>query len=220
MRSVNTKVGKLPSNFVELTNLMVARVTVAIRRPLAGSALPPSALINLDETFLLLASTLTRCLAPRGIKKVSNALAGEKRGVTALIALVADGSILPTQVITKGSTPQSAFGPFAMSPIYEESILFCANRDTHWQTVGSLCLYFEKVIVPHGAKVVTAHPTVQSIVVLMDCAPVHVSDRFRSWVSEELNPRLVAGQPSFSIVLQWVPRACTEEATWEVLGVP
>lgn len=212
LRSVGTKSGKLPENVAELTALMIARCVLLIHRPLRGTSVPPALFINIDELFVLLGQCHTKTLAPVGEQIVSKSDAGEKRGVTATLAIAADGTLLVTQVIAKGVTKIGAFGEAVYNnAALEDHVLLCTNRDTHWQTIGTMKELVIKVIVPYVSETIVKYPGVQCAILQMDCAPVHVSDKFRSWLDVDLNASLTAPTgPGYYLATSWVPRRTTE----------
>ena len=69
--------------------------------------IPPSMVINLDQTPSKFVPSCNKTLAQKGSKTVAIAGSTDKRTITATFAITLDGNFLPIQLIYKGKTKQS-----------------------------------------------------------------------------------------------------------------
>ncbi|KAI0308595.1 hypothetical protein OF83DRAFT_219369, partial [Amylostereum chailletii] len=99
-----------------------------------------SLFINFDQTQVVVADPSKRTFEHEGVKQVNTTSKEEKRAWTAVVGVAADGSVLPTQVIMKGSTERSLSSPNAVG--HDEAnqlgFLFNTNPKNYWSSVALL----------------------------------------------------------------------------------
>ncbi len=126
---------------------------------------------------------------------VSMANGDDKRGYTAMLALVASGKMLPLQVIYGGAEGSLRALPNVLcrATAVAKGFVF-GQTPTHWSSQGSMRKYIIGVIDPYVKSVIKASngqlPVDQKVVLLIDCWSVHKSEEFLSWMKEEY-PHLI-----------------------------
>ncbi len=138
-----------------------------------------------------------------GVKEVAILGGDDKRQITGVLAVAADGTVLPPQLIFQGSTPGCL--PF---PLIRGQAKFAgwswAYTSNHWANLGTMQQYVREIIVPYFQRRISqaSLPSHQKCVILMDCWVVHKSAEFRAWLREEY-PWLL---------FLYVPAGCTGKA--------
>lgn len=103
MRRGTTAAQKVPLNWEELVKLLNQRV--AALQFLHN--IPKGLVVNWDQTAIRLCPVSGSSRAQRGVHAVQLIAHDDKRQITAVFAAAADGTLLPPQLIFKGTTKQS-----------------------------------------------------------------------------------------------------------------
>ncbi|KZV59291.1 hypothetical protein PENSPDRAFT_595721, partial [Peniophora sp. CONT] len=146
----------------------------------------PSLFINFDQTQVVVADTSRNTFDVEGSKQVGVVGKEEKRAWTSVVAVAANGEVLPTQVIMQGKTSRSL--PASSAPRMDEAkelgFVFSNNPDTYWSNLPCMEVYFEEVVVPffEKQKERLGLDSEQECVVLLDCWSVHRSAAFHDLV--------------------------------------
>ena len=182
---------KVPDNLEELRSAFVA----SIASKMAKHNIPPSLVINLDETGLPLVPVSQWTLAEEGSKQVPITGLDDKRQITGLLACTLSGNLLPPQLIYEGKTerchPKHSFPP-AWDIFHSLS---------HWATHTTMVRYVEKILQPWRLKEVTELqlPHDQKALVIMDVFKAHRT------------PDVLEVLEAADYLLVFVPANCTSE---------
>ena len=104
---------------------------------------PESLVMNLDQTLLKYVPVSHNTMAKKGVKSVSIAGSGDKRGITDTFVTSLDGTFLPIQLIYGGKTKQSL-------PRYKfpESFSFSLNPK-HFSNTEESIKIINEIVVPY-----------------------------------------------------------------------
>ncbi|TFY75668.1 hypothetical protein EWM64_g8344, partial [Hericium alpestre] len=172
-----------PDDVVEKLWELFLRLALVIRD--AGIR-HPALVVNFDQTGVIVASTDSRTFEVEGSKQVSVVNKEEKRAWTAVVAVSANGDVLPTQIVMKGGTERSL--PSSKSSCYAEAkdlgFIFSYNPANYWSSLPLMEEYLDKIVVPFFTrqKASFGYPEDQECIVLLDCWSVHRSQDFRELV--------------------------------------
>ncbi|VDB96549.1 unnamed protein product [Peniophora sp. CBMAI 1063] len=143
----STRAQKTPENADNILWELFIRLVVSLR----DAGIRHGGLyVNFDQTQVVIADPSTRTFAREGNRQVSTVNKEEKRAWTAVVGVASDGSVSPTQVIMKGSSPRSL--PSQNAPHRDDALAiglrFDLNPTNYWSSAPLMEVYFEHVIVP------------------------------------------------------------------------
>ena len=108
--------------------------------------IPPSIVLNLDQTPSKYIPVLNKTMAPKGSKTVPIKGSTEKRRITATFTITLDGHFLPVQLIYGGKTSKSL-----PRVNFHKSFSLSANPK-HYSNEQELIKVLEKIIIPYLRK--------------------------------------------------------------------
>ena len=98
-RTITKAARSLPEDFIEVKRKFLRRVVFIVRK----YNIPPSLFINIDETGLYLLLSQKRTWGPSGAKQISVLGWGDKRQLTVIPAISAEGKLVGNaQIIWAG----------------------------------------------------------------------------------------------------------------------
>ena len=161
---------KIPELLYEETKFSFQRnISMKIRE----HNIPPSLVINLDQTPLSYVTNENYTFAELGSNTVPIASSDDKRAITGTFACSAEGHFLPLQLIYKGKSklclPKYSF-PQTFDVIYNEK---------HWANETTAITFLEKIIVPFvtDEKVLLGLPETQKILLIFDVFKGHLTSK-------------------------------------------
>lgn len=147
---------------------------------------PPALVINLDQFGQRLLSILNRTRVTKGTKTVGVLGAEDKRQITGVGAVSANGDFLGIQAIWQGKTsrchPKGVPG---------DPKLIHTQSHNHWSTMGTMKDLLDRLIKPYIVRVIAAQklPEDQVSILLVDMWKVHLTADFRDYVAQ-MRPRI------------------------------
>lgn len=152
-------------------------------------------IVNLDETGAKFVPVSEWTMAAKGSTQVPIASLDDKREMTVLITISADGHLLPTTMIYGGKTEKSL--PAVSFP----DGWLISQTANHWCNSDLMCLYIDRILVPYAEKKRVKHgkPNMPMILV-MDIFAAHCTDA----VKQKLESK--------NIKCVFVPASCTGRA--------
>ena len=182
---------KVPHNFDDLKAAFLQR----IRDEIEQHAIPPSLVINWDQTGSKLIPVSQWTLAKQGSRQVPVIGKDDKREITVLLAVSASGTLLPPQVIYAGKT-QGCHAKITFPRGWH-----ITRSDNHWSTEATMLQYIDEVVVPYfsAAKRELELPEDHVCLAIFDVFVAHRCDS----VLQKLNEN--------HIHQVFVPASCTGE---------
>ena len=135
--------GKLnppPPQFLDEENFTFQR---NISTLISEHDIPPSLIINIDQTPLSYVNTGKYTFSFKGAKNIPIKSVDDKRQITATFAVSCTGEFLPIQLIYAGKTEQSR-PKYSFSPSF--SVTFTEN---HWSNTDKSVEFFKEIIFPY-----------------------------------------------------------------------
>lgn len=128
-----------PENFDGIRSEFFKRISDSVKK----HAIPPSMVINWDQTGINIVPVGEWTLAPQGSKQVQIFGLGDKRQITVLFSVTLDGQLLPPQLLYEGKTEQC-----------HPQIKFPSDWDiwhtpNHWSNESSMLRFIDKIIIPY-----------------------------------------------------------------------
>lgn len=108
--------------------------------------IPPSLIINFDQTPSKYVQVSSMTMTERGEKNVPISGANDKRSITATFSITFDNKFLPMQLIYKGKTKQSL--PKVDFP---DGFSLSANK-THYSNEGEALKFINEIVLPYVQK--------------------------------------------------------------------
>jgi hypothetical protein len=167
--------------------------------------IPIELYVNFDQTQVVYVPGNRLTWAKSGSKQVGMVGMDEKRAFTLVVAVAADGTLLPFQAVFLGKTNTSL--PSARdSQNYTDAIqacfkFECSGNGTYWSNQQTMRAYINDIIAPYfdKKKVELSLPPTQKSLLQLDVWSVHRSKEFRDWMRTH-HP---------TIILDYVPGGCT-----------
>ena len=129
----------LPSNFLEIQNLFITRITWIVHT----HAIPPDLFLNADETGIRFLPVRETKWAGKGSKQVDVSGADDKRQFTATPVISASGCIAGrVQIVWQGKTSASCPTPTVQGMFSNISHVF---SPTHWSTPNTVLALVESL---------------------------------------------------------------------------
>jgi hypothetical protein len=161
--------------------------------------------VNFDQTQVVYVPGNRLTWAKSGSKQVGMVGMDEKRAFTLVVAVAANGTLLPFQAVFLGKTSTSL--PSARdSQNYTDAIqasfkFECSGNGTYWSNQRTMCAYINDIIAPYfdKKKAELSLPPSQKSLLQLDVWSVHRSKEFREWMRTH-HP---------TIILDYVPGGCT-----------
>ena len=135
--------------------------------------IPPSLVINLDQTPLSYVTCEKYTFEALGSKTVPIASSDDKRAITGTFACSADGRFLPMQLIYKGKTKQS-LSKYTFPKDFD--VIF---NEKHWANESTAINFIENIIVPYvnDEKVLLGLPEAQKTLLVYDVFKGHLTEK-------------------------------------------
>jgi hypothetical protein len=165
--------------------------------------IPPSLVVNADQTGWPLAPSRGNTLAKKGAKEVAVIGKDDKRQVTLLLGCSAAGDMVPPQLILKGKREKS-LPPMAVRIKPEfDGWLFSLNPINTWSSLTTMKEWVQRVLAPYfdAKRKELGLKSDQKAVLILDCWSVHKSAEFRNFLRVEYG----------NIILLYVPACCTSK---------
>jgi hypothetical protein len=197
-RASTTAAGKLPHDYEEQGKKMAQRCAYLVKM----HNIPPSLVVNTDQTGIHLVPTGgAKTWEEKNSKYVKVHGVDDKRQITVAASSVANGQILPFQVIFQGLTPRT------LPPMNEGrhsceaagwNLTYSSN---HWSTLETCKEFVDKILSSYRMAQIEdlELPTNQEMIWLIDCWSVHISKEFRAWIKKNYP----------QIHLLFIPANCT-----------
>ena len=142
--------------------------------------IPPSLVLNFDQTPLSYVSLEKYTFDTRGSSSVPIANADDKRAITATFGVNAEGEFLDIQLIYKGKTtrclPKFKF-PNGFDVLFNEK---------HWANEATALSFLEKIIIPFVTeeKLKLGLPVTQKSLLLFDVFRAHLTPKVKQYMSD------------------------------------
>lgn len=174
--------GKIPENALEILKKAFLRMAYTIK----DEEIPSALIVNSDQTQVTLVQGCHMTYAPIGSRQVVTAGSEEKRAITVMVSSSNNGTLLPFQVIYKGSTQTSLPSKKAKSykEVTEAAFLFESSMtQTYWSTQETMHSFVNQILVPYYSKtqVQLGLPPEQRSMWQIDCWSMHCSKEFMTW---------------------------------------
>jgi hypothetical protein len=148
--------------------------------------IPPSLVINMDQTGIILLMTKNQTYAKKGSWQVDVAGRDEKRAYSLCVASTPDGHILPFQTIwgrqTKASTPSQRAPSYAESVDlgFDHTFAKSTKKSSHYSTLKTMQEWAERIMSPFIKQQIEflGLCSNQKAVLFLDCYPVHIGKKF------------------------------------------
>ncbi|KZT52330.1 hypothetical protein CALCODRAFT_441735, partial [Calocera cornea HHB12733] len=194
---------KLPTDWRLSTWKAALRAAYAIQH----FNIPPSCIVNSDETQLLLQHGGDCSYAPIGSRQVDVLGKEEKRACTVMTSLSMDGTLLPFQCIWKGEQKRSL--PFRDDPRHpimakarEHGHIFTlSHSSTYWTNLGTFQTFVRDILVPHFhvENQLFERSKEATCLWVIDVYSVHRGEEFRTWMTSTYP----------WILIHYIPASCT-----------
>ena len=167
----STRAGqKIPKNADSILKKAALRMAYVIKH----EDIPSALIVNSDQTQVVLQQGCNMTYAPIGSKQVTTLGSDEKRAITVLTSVTANGQLLPFQTIYKGSTALSLPKKNCrdMSEARAAGFLFeSSHSDTYWSTQATMRNFVTMTLVPYfmAVKLQLGLPFIQCAIWLIDC---------------------------------------------------
>jgi hypothetical protein len=159
--------------------------------------------VNFNQTRVHLKPFSERTYEVKGAKQVLSLGKEDKRQFTVLGSVAADGVLLPFQVVFQGKTrqvlPKNAATVIAVSEGWHFT-----HSANHWSTQETMRSFVQKVLHPYFEEKcfdLGLNPLMQRMIWLINCWSVHISAKFRRFMTENFP----------HIFLLFVPANCTSK---------
>ena len=140
-RKVTCTARKIPPDFPEVKAFFFNKVAEAV----STFHIPPTMVVNCDQTGSKMVLVNPWSLAAEGSKQVAVVGLDDKREITVLLSVSLDGQLLPPQVIYAGKTPRCH--PSVVVP----PGWYITHSQNHWSTEETMIEFIEKVFSPYMA---------------------------------------------------------------------
>lgn len=134
---------KLPDNFADLKDDFLRRVADTVKE----HDIPPSLVVNIDETALPIIPESNWTLEESGARQVSITGLDDKRQLTAFVGCTMDGQVLPPQLLNEGSPDRCHPRNVAFLPQWD---IF--HTPSHWSNSDTVERFVEKILTPWATK--------------------------------------------------------------------
>lgn len=161
--------------------------------------------LNFDQTQVVYVPGNRMTWTQTGSKQVGMVGMDEKRAFTLVVAITANGTLLPFQAVYVGKT-NASLPSAADSPNYADAIkagfkFEFSRTGTYWSNQETMRAYINDIIAPYFDRMKIEHtlPPSQKSLLQLDVWSVHRSKEFRGWMRVH-HP---------TIILDYVPGGCT-----------
>lgn len=160
---------------------------------------PPELVFNLDQFGLKVLSLSDRTRVPVGSKSVPVIGSDDKRQITGVPVVAADGRIAGLQLIWQGKTERSRPHGALEHPKLKHS-----HSVNHWSTPETMRDIVTRILVPHIKRVIKEKNLglLQKSILILDVWCHHISDEFRQFLANLEVP----------ILVNYIPPNCTSKA--------
>jgi len=131
-----------PEDFDDIKKTFLQRITNTVK----DNMIPDGLIFNFDQTGCKLVPYSDWTMASRGDKQVEVKGLDDKREITVLLTISADGSLLPPQVIYQGKTNR------CHADVTFPDNWNVTHSDSHWSTAETMMEYAEKILIPYCDK--------------------------------------------------------------------
>lgn len=149
----------------------------------AQDQIPPSLVLNWDQTPLNYISARKWTMDQEGISKVAIAGQSDKRALAAILTVSMAGDFLPMQLIYSGKTAKSL--PKSKFP----SGFSLTQNPSHWSNEDTMISYIEEILVPYLEQQRETHAD-KPAVLIYDAFRAHTTEAVQAKL-EQLNAKLV-----------------------------
>jgi hypothetical protein len=192
VRVVTTKMREKPDDFNEKVQTFLDILALT----LSTHSVPPSLVVNMDETGVHFISNATRTRAVKGSKRIRlQGVGKDKAQFTATLAVTEDGSVLGCQFIFAGKTVRCH--PKVAPP----KGCFYSHTKSHWQEENSLLEWIHKIAIPYRKSVLDRDGlrSDQKMILILDLHYTHKTEAALKTMSEN------------NILPVFIPGGCTDE---------
>ena len=134
---------KLPEDFEKLKSEYLDKIAKCVKE----YNIPHELIINFDQTGLKMVPTSEWTLQEKGSKDCSIVALDDKREITGVVGISLTGSLLPFQLIYKGTTDRC-------HPSYKfPKDWNVTHSQNHWSTSETMIEYAKSVLIPYFDKV-------------------------------------------------------------------
>lgn len=182
MRKATGAAQKLPANWEEVKADFVQRACAVFQVEVKDLAF----VVNSDHTGIELVPSGDYTYEEEGAEEVLVTGKEDKRQITGLVGAAADGTMLPLQLIYKGTSDRCLPSEDCMKEAKKEGFHFTFS-EKHWANDWTSKQYFELVLdlwYERRCRELGKHYGVQKLLVVLDCWAVHISTSFRRWVED------------------------------------
>jgi hypothetical protein len=131
-----------PEDFEDVKTTFLQRITTTVK----DNMIPESLIFNFDQTGCKLVPYSDWTMASRGDKQVEVKGLDDKREITVLLTISADGTLLPPQVIYQGKTHR------CHADVTFPDGWNVTHSDSHWSTAETMMEYAENILIPYCEK--------------------------------------------------------------------
>jgi len=178
-----------PEDFDDIKATFLQRITTTVKE----NMIPESLIFNFDQTGCKLVPYSDWTMASRGDKQVEVKGLDDKREITVLLTISADGVLLPAQVIYQGKTNR------CQADVTFPDDWNITHSGSHWSTVETMMEYADKILIPYCDKKKEQLKLKQSqkSLAIFDVFAAHRVDKFLDKLKDN------------NILVIFVPAGCT-----------
>ena len=182
---------KVPANIEEIKEDFLKRVATKVTE----HSIPPSMVVNFDETGVNVVPTSNWTLHAQGSKQVPITGIDDKRQITMVLANTPCGKLLPPQLIYQGKTDK-VHAVFNFPETWH-----ITHTPNHWSTEQTNMDFINYILVPYfkEQRRVLELPADQPALVILDVFAAHRTENVKALYAEH------------NILLEFVPANCTGE---------
>ena len=114
-----------------------------VKNVISMDKIPPSLVINWDQTAIQYVPISSWTMAQEGVKRVEIAGKDDKRQITAVLACTMNGDVLPPQLVYQGKTPR------CLPQVEFPNQWHITYTENHWCNESTMKEYIDKIILPY-----------------------------------------------------------------------
>ena len=165
-----------------------------VKNVISMDKIPPSLVINWDQTAIQYVSISSWTMEQEGAKRVEIARKDDKRQITAILACTMSGDVLPPQLVYQGKTPR------CLPQVEFPKQWHITYTENHWCNEITMKQYISKIILPYVTQ------KRRDLKLSIDYPALVIFDTFKGQCTKELLCTL--DDNNINVIL--IPPNCTD----------